>query len=261
MTDRRHSYPFTNCTDCGPRFTIVEGVPYDRARTTMHAFTMCPECRAEYEDLRSWRFHAEPNACPACGPRIWLARTGECPDVKPDASCPDPIAEAARLLDAGKVSRSRARRVPSVRRAKRRPGAARLRRSDGALPFAIMVPRSEEAERHCRISAAEREWLPRAGAPDPTARAPFGFGDRRIGRPRQRSLGVMLPTRRSTGFSRGRAAGARDDKRQPERRANCARQRRGDASPGGHGRRLPLLHDRAIQTPCDDSVARVFRAS
>ncbi|HOJ21308.1 MAG TPA: acylphosphatase, partial [Armatimonadota bacterium] len=102
-TNRRYRYPFTNCTDCGPRFTIVEGVPYDRARTTMRAFTMCPECRAEYEDPRSRRFHAEPNACPACGPRLWLARARERSAVKPDASCPDPIAEAARLLHAGKV--------------------------------------------------------------------------------------------------------------------------------------------------------------
>ena len=75
--DRRHAYPFTNCTDCGPRFTIVETVPYDRARTTMRAFEMCPACRAEYENPLSRRFHAEPNACPACGPRVWLAAGGE----------------------------------------------------------------------------------------------------------------------------------------------------------------------------------------
>ena len=68
--DRRYRYPFTNCTQCGPRFTIVTGVPYDRARTTMASFEMCPECRREYEDPRDRRFHAEPIACPACGPRL-----------------------------------------------------------------------------------------------------------------------------------------------------------------------------------------------
>jgi hydrogenase maturation protein HypF len=68
--DRRYRYPFTNCTQCGPRFTIVTGVPYDRARTTMASFEMCPECRGEYEDPADRRFHAEPIACPACGPRL-----------------------------------------------------------------------------------------------------------------------------------------------------------------------------------------------
>src|SRR5215212_691231 len=67
--DRRYRYPFINCTNCGPRFTIVTAVPYDRSSTTMAAFTMCAACQAEYDDPRDRRFHAQPNACPACGPR------------------------------------------------------------------------------------------------------------------------------------------------------------------------------------------------
>jgi len=75
--DRRHGYPFTNCTNCGPRFTIIEELPYDRERTTMRAFPLCPDCRAEYEDPADRRFHAEPNACPVCGPRTVLLASAE----------------------------------------------------------------------------------------------------------------------------------------------------------------------------------------
>ena len=95
---RRFRYAFTNCTDCGPRFSIVRGLPYDRARTTMAGCALCPACRAEYEDPADRRFHAQPVACPACGPRLWL-EDGE------GAALPwaDPVAEAARRLAAGGI--------------------------------------------------------------------------------------------------------------------------------------------------------------
>ena len=70
--NRRYQYPFTNCTNCGPRFTIIREVPYDRPHTTMAVFDLCPQCRAEYENPEDRRFHAEPTACPVCGPRVWL---------------------------------------------------------------------------------------------------------------------------------------------------------------------------------------------
>ncbi|MDM7926687.1 MAG: carbamoyltransferase HypF [bacterium] len=98
--DRRHRYPFINCTNCGPRFTIVTGVPYDRPATTMASFVMCPACRAEYEDPENRRFHAQPNACPECGPRLVLADAAgrEIPAPGRDA-----VAEAAAMIRDGRI--------------------------------------------------------------------------------------------------------------------------------------------------------------
>ncbi len=72
LHDRRYLYPFINCTNCGPRFTIIQDIPYDRPLTTMAPFEMCADCRHEYEDPHDRRFHAQPVACPACGPQVWL---------------------------------------------------------------------------------------------------------------------------------------------------------------------------------------------
>ena len=101
--NRRYRYAFTNCTNCGPRFTIIQDIPYDRPATTMAGFEMCPECRAEYENPLDRRFHAQPNACPVCGPQLALAPSAAHPLVEWDDLPTDPIEAARALLRQGRI--------------------------------------------------------------------------------------------------------------------------------------------------------------
>ncbi|GBE58429.1 carbamoyltransferase HypF [bacterium BMS3Abin01] len=155
--DRRFGYPFINCTNCGPRFTIIEGLPYDRQLTTMRKFTMCPRCRAEYEDPADRRFHAEPNACPECGPGLWLA--GNSGTVM---TADDPIAAGAAALNEGMVLAIKglggfqlaclATDEDAVRRLRRRKRRPRK-------PFALMAVSLDDIALNCRLSAAESDLL------------------------------------------------------------------------------------------------------
>jgi hydrogenase maturation protein HypF len=177
--NRRHGYPFTNCTNCGPRYTIIRDIPYDRPNTTMSGFAMCPECRSEYEDPQNRRFHAQPNACPVCGPSLSAE-----------------IGEARRRLAAGEILAIRglggfhlacdARNADAVNQLR-----LRKRRSD--KPFALMARDLSAIEEACLVSEAERAVL--AGA-----RRPIVIVPRRPGAalpeaiaPGNRTLGVMLP--------------------------------------------------------------------
>jgi hydrogenase maturation protein HypF len=157
--NRRYRYPFMTCTDCGPRFTVIEAMPYDRERTSMRAFTQCPACLAEYRDPTSRRHHSETNSCPACGPQVWLQggdtvigrRAGE-----------DPIAAAARLLAAGLIVAVRGlggfhlAADATDERAVRR---LRARKRREAKPLAIMVRTLAQAQTLATVSPQEAALL------------------------------------------------------------------------------------------------------
>ncbi len=250
-SDRRARYPFINCTDCGPRYSIVEDVPYDRARTTMSAFGMCAACREEYEDPLSRRFHAQPNACPACGPRIWVeGGTG-----------PDPIEEAVAALRRGAIvavkglggfhlacDAADAGAVARLRERKRR----------AHKPFAVMFPDLEQVEAEAVVEPEARAAL--LGTRRPIVLLPRR-GDGRLPRalaPGLEELGAFLPytplhhllmerfgrplVMTSGNLTEEPIAGANEDARR--RLAGIAD--------------LFLLHDRDIHMRADDSVVRVM---
>ncbi len=161
--NRRYLYPFTNCTNCGPRYTIIRDVPYDRPATTMAAFRMCEQCEAEYHDPGDRRFHAQPNACPACGPGLALVPAGTAAaDIAFQRNTENVLRQLRSLLRAGKIVAMRglggfhlacdAHNAGAIRELRRRK-----RRSD--KPFALMAPAIAPIESFCDISAADRELL------------------------------------------------------------------------------------------------------
>ena len=190
-SDRRYRYPFLNCTNCGPRFTITRSIPYDRPQTSMARFTMCPACQAEYDDPTNRRFHAQPNACPVCGPRVWLVA----PDGKEIPSA-DPVAETVDRLLVGEilaikgiggfhlaVDATNETAVMRLRERKHRYGK----------PLAIMVRDLDAARDVCLFTAEEESLLL-------TVPRPIVLGARREGcgiapsvAPQIPWLGVFLP--------------------------------------------------------------------
>jgi hydrogenase maturation protein HypF len=254
--NRRFSYPFTNCTNCGPRFTIIEDIPYDRAKTTMDEFVMCPQCQSEYDDPLDRRFHAQPNACSACGPTLELVdRHGL------SINCDDPIETVGRLLREGNIiavkglggfhlvcDATDAAIVALLRERKRRP----------AKPLAVMIGTMQEIEEYCSISDGERELLASPEAPIVLLRWNKGrSGIAPVVAPKQKFLGVMLPYTplhhlllRKAGLplvmTSGNLSGEPLVKENKEALAKLS----GIAD-------FFLFHDRAIHTRCDDSVCLV----
>ncbi|MCI0350088.1 MAG: Sua5/YciO/YrdC/YwlC family protein, partial [Acidobacteriales bacterium] len=162
--DRRYRYPFTNCTHCGPRFSIIRALPYDRGNTTMSDFVMCDECRAEYENPLDRRFHAQPNACPRCGPQLalWDAK-GKTLNAYDDA-----LRAAAAAIRQGYIVALKGLGGFQLLVDARNSGAvSRLRTRKGRYekPFAVMIRNIEQVAQVCEVSEAERRLLQSAAAP------------------------------------------------------------------------------------------------
>ena len=252
--DRRYRYPFANCTHCGPRFSILEALPYDRAHTTMRSFRMCPACAAEYGDPRDRRFHAQPNACPVCGPQLaWARATGPALAARDEA-----LLAAAAALRAGRIVAAKgiggfhlladARNGDAVRR-------LRQRKRRDEKPFALMFPDVDAIAATCEVSAAERVWLESPAAPIVLLRRLAGAaGLAPEIAPGLPWLGAMLPYAplhhlllRELGFPVVATSGNLTD--EPICTDNDeARSRLGDVAD------FFLLHDRPIARPLDDSV-------
>jgi hydrogenase maturation protein HypF len=190
--DRRYRYPFTNCTNCGPRFTIVQGIPYDRPQTTMSGFAMCAECQAEYDDPLDRRFHAQPNACPVCGPQVRLVeRGGERVAGGDDAVA----ATVADLLDGKILAIKGLGGYHLACRADSEEAVARLRgrkRREGR-PFALLVADLEAARKLVELGPAEEALLVSRERPIVLATRTPDAGLADSVAPGVPELGVMLP--------------------------------------------------------------------
>ncbi len=254
--DRRYRYPFANCTLCGPRFSILRELPYDRAATTMAGFAMCPDCRSEYEDPRDRRFHAQPVACPRCGPRLALWD----PQGRTRALTEEALRQAAEALRQGQILALKGLGgFQLLVDARYEAAVARLRQRKGreTKPLALMVPDLEWANRLCRVTSVEQGLLTSQAAPIVLMargeNCPVAPGVA-PGMPR---VGVMLPSTplhyllmQDLGFPVVATSGNFSDE------PLCTDEQQALRRLGSLAD-LFLVHDRPIARPVDDSVVQV----
>jgi len=254
--DRRYGYPFINCTNCGPRFTIVRDVPYDRPLTTMAGFAMCERCAAEYHDPADRRFHAQPTCCPDCGPRLALL------DHHGNALAAEPLAGAAGLLRQGRVLAIKGLggyHLAADAGCEAAVAALRARKHREDKPFAVLAADLAAARLLAEVDEAAADLLTSASRPIVLLPRRAGAQVAPATAPGNRQLGIMLPYTPLHHLLIGALSGpmvltsgnvsdepiAYDD-------ADAL------AALGGIADAF-LTHDRAIHIRTDDSVARVFR--
>ncbi|HUJ15955.1 MAG TPA: carbamoyltransferase HypF [Thermoanaerobaculia bacterium] len=251
-TNRRYRYAFTNCTNCGPRYSIVNGAPYDRARTSMARFVMCPDCQREYDDPLDRRFHAQPNACPVCGPRL-VAVTPQ----RHEIGTSDPIEFAARALRAGFIVALKGLGGFQLACDAMSPGAVqrlRERKRREAKPLAVMVRDLADADRLALLTNEERALLTSVERPIVLARKREVDDDNPL-------IGLFLPYTplhhillRDAGTPLVMTSGNVSDEPMVTRSSEAFERLRNIAD-------VFLVHDREIVTRVDDSVARVIGGS
>ncbi|MCB2179810.1 carbamoyltransferase HypF [bacterium] len=257
--DRRYRYPFINCTNCGPRFTIIKDIPYDRPYTTMADFPMCPDCREEYENPRDRRFHAQPVACPECGPHIWLSYDGE---TASGLNEEDALQKTRGLLTEGKILAIRGLGGFHLACDATNPGAVatlRKRKFRVGKPFAVMFPSVEAIEKHCDVTKAERELITSRERPIVIVhKKPESTIDSEV-TPGQKTLGVMLPytplhallLEEAPGFPDALVMTSGNLSDEPIATENLEAKTRLQTLADAF-----LLHNRDIYIRCDDSVVR-----
>ena len=256
-SDRRYRYPFTNCTNCGPRFTIIKDIPYDRPLTTMNRFQMCRECQREYDDPLDRRFHAQPNACPRCGPKLELVDSqGNSVDSV------DALTATSQLLREGKIiaikglggfllacDATNKAVVDRLRQRKKRP----------SKPLAIMVASIEEVKKHCYVSDEEAKLLTSPHSPIVLIKWKASSSVSPAVAPNLKYLGVMLPYTplhhvllRETGLPLVMTSGNLSEEPIAKDNDEAIRRLKGIAD-------YFLIHNRDIYARYDDSVTIVER--
>ncbi len=255
-SNRRHRYPFVNCTDCGPRYTLIRGMPYDRTMTTMASFVQCPACLAEYRDPATRRFHAEPNACPVCGPRLSLREA----DGR-DADVADALAEAVRRLRAGAIVAIKGLggfHLACVARDAAAVSRLRCVKERDGKPFAVMSPSLAGIREYARVDAAEAALLETPARPIVLLRKSDGYDLADAVAPRNAFVGAMLPYAPlhhlllADGPFNAMVMTSANPHDEPIASGNDEAVKRLSGIADAF-----LVHDRGIVTRCDDSVAFV----